>query len=294
MTGGSEGLFLCPGCRESLPVSGSCLCGFAVRECEGIIQLMTEEEIAGKQPFIRAYEQVRRAETWGDDDLDLPFHAKRHREIWNIRRRTFRVFQSVAATLERGDALDVGAGNCWMTRYLDAWGFQAIAVDVNDSATDGLQAGGKFIADGAGFLRVLAGMERLPFASRRIRLLAINASFHYARDYMAALSEFERVLAPGGVIAIIDTPFYENGADGERMVAQRAASFRRNYGMNEALARSARYLTFKELEDLASSVHLKWSLRYVWPGFKRKYEEIRARLFGDRIAQFPVVILEHA
>jgi ubiquinone/menaquinone biosynthesis C-methylase UbiE len=108
-----------------------------------------------------------------------------------------------------------------MTRYLDQWGFDAIAVDINTSEMDGLRTGQKFIDGGAVFLRVRAGMERLPFGSRRIRLLATNASFHYACDFRAALSEFERVLAPGGMIAIIDTPLYENSAGGERMMAER-------------------------------------------------------------------------
>jgi SAM-dependent methyltransferase len=254
----------------------------------------TQEEMAGTSPFLEAYEQVRRAEGWGGDDLDLPFRPKRHRHIWNIRQRTFRVFQSLAANIDRGPALDVGAGNCWMTRYLDQWGFNAIAIDINDSPMDGLQAGKKFIDEGADFLRVRAGMECLPFASGRFRLLALNASFHYARDFRATLSECERVLAPGGVIAIIDTPFYEHSEDGERMVAERVVSFRQKYGMTEALARSSRYLTFVELHALAESLNLQWRVHSVWPGFRRKYEEVRARFLRRRIAQFPVVVLERS
>jgi ubiquinone/menaquinone biosynthesis C-methylase UbiE len=137
-------------------------------------------------------------------------------------------------------------------------------------------------------------MERLPFASRRIGLVAVNASFHYALDFRAALSEFDRVLAPGGRIVIIDTPFYERATDGERMVAERAAAFQRKYGMTEAIARSARYLTFTELQDLSVFCGLKRTVRNVWPGLKRKYQELRAGVLGGRIAQFPIVILERA
>src|ERR1041385_7906419 len=133
MTGFTQGLLLCPGCRETLAASGKCLCGFAVCESEGIVQLMTQEEIALKRPFLEAYERVRTDEEWGVDDLDRPFNAKRHRDVWQIRQRTFREFQSIAGDLKRGPALDIGAGNCWMTRYLDHWGFDAVAVDVNDS-----------------------------------------------------------------------------------------------------------------------------------------------------------------
>jgi SAM-dependent methyltransferase len=287
-----EPLFLCPQCRQPLPVKPPCFCGFVLRESDGVINLMTKDEIAQAQPFLDAYALVRDDERWGGDDLDLPFHPKRHHRIWAIRRRTFRVFESIALKLERGLALDIGAGNCWMTRYLDLWGYDAIAVDVNISQSDGLRAGQKFIDEGRVFLRTRAGMERLPFASGRITLVATNASFHYACDFRDALSEFERVLTPGGVIAIIDTPFYENTADGEKMMAERATEFQSKYGMAEALARRSRYLTFQGIEELAAELKLSCKVHRVWPGWERKAEEIRGKLVGRRIAQFPLVVLE--
>src|SRR5437867_8899652 len=242
----SEALFLCPQCREPLPIRPPCTCGFVLHESGGIINLMTDEEAGAVQPFLQAYEQVRRDEGWGGDDLDLPFKAKRHRRIWDIRQRTFRTFERLTASLDRGLALDAGAGNCWMTRWLDRWGFDAVAVDFNTSKFDGLRAGQKFIDEGCVFLRVRAGMERLPFVSRRFRLVATNAAFHYASDFRGVLLEFRTVLTPGGVIAIVDTPFYENAADGERMVSERVAEFARKYVMTEALARQARYLTIDD------------------------------------------------
>jgi SAM-dependent methyltransferase len=135
-------------------------------------------------------------------------------------------------------------------------------------------------------------MERLPFLSDRIRLIAANASFHYAGDFRAALSEFRRVLTPGGMIVIIDTPFYKDAADGEKMIAERVIQFREKYGIADTLAARARYLTFRGLEELAQSTGLKSQLHPVWPGFARKYEEVRGMLFGRRVAQFPVVVLE--
>jgi ubiquinone/menaquinone biosynthesis C-methylase UbiE len=285
-------LFLCPQCRNPLPVRPPCDCGFVLRECDGILDMLTDAEAAEAHPFVEAYERVRANEQWGGDDLDLPFHPKRHRNIWNIRRRTFRAFQAAVKNLPRGVALDIGAGNCWMTRYLDRWGFDAVAIDINVSAHDGLRAGQTFIDQGAIFLRVRARMERLPFASGHIRLLATNASFHYAGDFRAALSEFERVLTPGGMIAIMDTPFYEDPADGERMMAQRVVEFRRKYGMPEWLARQSRFMTYGMLWELAASAGLRVRIQRVWPGAARKYEEIRARLAGRRIAEFPLVVLE--
>lgn len=45
-------------------------------------------------------------------------------------------------------------------------------------------------------MRIRSSMDCLPFASSRIRLLTINAAFHYAVDFRATLGEFKRVLPP--------------------------------------------------------------------------------------------------
>lgn len=292
MSSAGESLLLCPQCRQPLPQRPPCDCGFVLRESHGILQLIADEDLEAQKEFLEAYERVRKGEGWGGDDLDLPFNPKRHRDIWAIRRRTFQKFESVAANVSRGFALDIGAGNCWMTRYLDRWGFDAIAVDLFTNEFDGLRAGQKFIDEGARFLRICAQMERLPFASERIRLIAANASFHYSRNFRATLSEFERVLTPGGIIAIVDSPFYESAADGDRMLAGRVVEFRQKYGMTEALARRSGYLIFQDLEELARSLKLTIRWHPVWPGVSRNLEQIRARLAGVRIARFPVVVLE--
>jgi ubiquinone/menaquinone biosynthesis C-methylase UbiE len=263
-----------------------------LREFEGILNFMTKDQERAVQPFLEAYESVRADEQWGDDDLDLPCHPKRHQDIWEIRQRTFRAFETIATRVERGMAVDVGAGNCWMTRYLDRWGFDAIAVDVNTSKIDGLGAGQKFIDEGARFLRIRSPLDRLPFASGRIRLVAINAAFHYAADFRAALAEFTRVVPPGGMIIIMDTPVYEDPAEGERMIAERVEEFQQKYGIAETLSRQARYLTFGMIAELAAQQNLKVRVEPVWPGWRRKYEEIYARLSGRRIAQFPLIVFE--
>jgi trans-aconitate methyltransferase len=286
-----KSLFVCPQCRKPLFSGKLCACGFVFREVEGIIDLLPEAEAAATKPFLDIYERVREAEQWGGDDLDLPFHAKRHRDVWNIRKRTFRAFQAAVNDIPRGLAVDVGAGNCWLTRYLDRWGFDAIAIDINTSSVDGLIAGQRFIERGATFKRVRASMERLPLDSACVRLLVANASLHYACDFRSVLSGFRRVLAAGAILAIIDTPFYEHSADGERMVAQRVTEFHEKYGIAESLARKSSYFTYSRLDELAASLDLTVRIRHVWPGLPRQYRRIRGRLAGQRIAEFPLVLL---
>jgi SAM-dependent methyltransferase len=178
-----------------------------------------------------------------------------------------------------------------MTRYLDAWGFDAMAVDINTSTVDGLGAGQKFIDEGARFLRLQSRMERLPFPSDRVRLIVANASLHYASDIRSTLLEFLRVLAPGGIIAILDTPFYERAEDGERMVNERVAEFGRKYQIPEESARRSGYLTFAGFNTTVSGLNADMRVHNVWPGTQRTWEHIRASISGRRIAHFPVVVI---
>jgi hypothetical protein len=51
-------------------------------------------------------------------------------------------------------------------------------------------------------------------------------------------------------------------------------------------------MTYETLRQLAGSFPLKVRVLKVWPGFARNVEEIRARLAGGHIAEFPLVVLE--
>jgi len=179
-----------------------------------------------------------------------------------------------------------------MTRYLSAWGFQAIAIDISASDVDGLRAGRTFLNQGATFHRLRGEMERLPLASHTASLIAANASFHYAQDSRAALSELVRVLARSGRIVIVDTPFYVRAADGERMMSDRTAAFERQYGLTQASARWSRYMTFAGMSALAASLDLKCRIIPVWPGPRRTLQALRARTRRRRLAQFPIVVFE--
>ena len=246
-----------------------------------------------RRAFIDAYDRVREDEEWGGDDLDLPFHPRRHRDVWVVRQRTFRVFHKLITRGARGVAVDVGAGNCWLTRYLAAWGFDAIAVDINRGAIDGLEAAAKR-SEPVAFARVSADMDSLPLTAGRVTLVVANASFHYAADFTVTLAEFRRVLADGGRIAILDSPFYRREADGERMVAERVERLRSKYGIATDVAAASRYLTFSQMRALATAARFGCSIHHVWPGAGRTWARIRSRARGHRIAEFPVVILEKA
>jgi SAM-dependent methyltransferase len=257
---------------------------------------MKTEDAQGLQKFLEVYERIRAAEQWGGDDLDLPFHPLRHREIWAIRRRTFSRFREFVRKTWPGSrrgriAIDAGAGNCWLTQYLQTWGFEAIACDISVSHNDGLLARLIDSQSPDFFSRIQANMETLPFAGATVDLIVANASCHYVHDLTALLSEFRRVLAPHGRIVILDSPFYSNPADGDRMLSERVVEYRKQFEAPEGLVRQVSYLTYERLKHAAYNADLACTIDRIWPGPRRTYEKIRGRILGRRIAEFPMAIL---
>ena len=254
---------------------------------------MTPEQESRYGEFADAFERIRQAEGFGSGDLDLPFNARRNRGIWAVRRRTFRRLKRwvLEAMPARGMALDAGAGNCWLSGHLSRWDFDVVAIDVNLGCQDGLTAGDYYLEQGCRFDRIRTPMEALPFPDETFDLVVANASFHYVHDVKDTLEGFHRVLNPQGVAIIFDSPWYERKADGDRAQMQRAEGYVRIYGLDESFAQMASYLVRSQFEDLVHRTGFVYERIPVWPGPRRSLEALKARLDGQRIASFPLIII---
>jgi SAM-dependent methyltransferase len=96
--------------------------------------------------------------------------------------------------------LDLGAGACWCSDWLERLNLRAVSVDI---AHDMLALGRTRLRDPR---RLVAGdMERLPFASGSFdKAICLNA-LHHVPDIPAALAEIARVLDADGV-AVFSEP----------------------------------------------------------------------------------------
>jgi SAM-dependent methyltransferase len=102
--------------------------------------------------------------------------------------------------------LDLGAGDGWLSSRLASFGYWAVAVDRCAGGTDGLDARRRYPGS---FAAARADYDALPFASGRFDLAIFAASLHLSPDPAATLAEAKRVLAPGGAIAVMDSPIFE-------------------------------------------------------------------------------------
>jgi hypothetical protein len=201
-------------------------------------------------------------------DIESRSHARKE-----IPAAVLSQLESIVRPDAGGIALDVEAGNCRLTQYLDLWGFAAFALDSNASE-DGLKAGQTYIEQGARFVRIRCALDRLPIVDSTVRLLVATASSQYTKDFTRLLTEFRRVLEPEGRIVIMQPPFDASVSNGGRNPEPTG------------------YLTREILDQSSRGLDLDYRLIFEPKGFLRACETLVKTLLGRRIAEFPIVVLQ--
>ena len=230
--------------------------------------------------FARAYAEQREAEgrrLSKPDLLALPWlkHGSQAAQ-WAVRARTFdafmrRVLRPLAARHGRAlSLLDLGAGNGWLSYRAACEGHLAIALDIRADKVDGLGAADCLVAHAPGRIeRVVASFDAIPLADHTADVTVFNASLHYATDLRAVLAEARRVTAPGGIIAILDSPFYRRQTDGRAMVAEKRRQASEWFGERTAILTSldsVEFLTPERLATASRPLGLTWHRhRVIYP-----------------------------
>jgi SAM-dependent methyltransferase len=233
---------------------------------------------------VAAYRARRRVEGWRAE-AGLPAVAAGHPQAQVWRRRASHLARAeslLAARLPRRpwDLLDVGAGSGWLSARLLAGGHRVVAVDLDLDPDDGLLAADRLMGEGAVLPRAEAEMERLPLGDGLFDCALAAASLHHARDPVAALREMSRVVRPGGVVLVLDSPVYRDARDGLRMLSERGHD-----------TPAAGFFTMGVLCTAMRTAGLEVEI-HGWPARAREWcrdlvERVR---WGRRTARFPLLL----
>jgi len=195
-------------------VCASCLKSYSVTR--GIIDLLSRpsesvsSEISGWQKY---HTPVRNPEQFHDEwilklpriDATVSPDAKSIAS-WNNHADNFDLALKQVCLKGTEEILELGAGRCWASATFARLGCAVTALDVVRNKYIGLESGEVYISSGVFFERILADMERLPFADRSFDLVFSTATVHHAPDLEKLFAEASRVLRPGGrFVAINDT-----------------------------------------------------------------------------------------
>ena len=268
--------FACPECTVALVDGnvGECACdrcGNVYAQEDGLWHFLTPARRRLLEPFLRQYRAIRerdgRRRAASEYYSALPWVPSDdpHAAEWQIRRESYGhlLRRALSAAPQAIRILDLGAGNAWLSHRLAALGHHVVAVDVLDDDADGLRASKHY---GVRFPAIQADYDALPFAPEQFDLVVFNGSLHYAPDPAATLAAAHRMLAPGGAMAVMDSPMFLRDADGRAMTADMASRFESL--LREPLPRGADgaagfiqtgrgYLTFGAIEASAQSLGLR-------------------------------------
>jgi len=225
----------------------------------------------------------------GDELRSLPYLADGPlAQQWAVRARSFdsfvdRVLKPMSS-LGPIDILDLGAGNGWLCHRVAASGHWAVAIDIRDDEVDGLGAATDLLGDPAtAFERVQASFDTLPFGDNSFDIALFNASLHYATDLRQALAEALRVTRSGGLVAVLDSPFYRRDRDGRDMVAEKIAEGLSRFGASAQVLLTQSFIEYLTLERLATAQpELSWTRHRVAYPLWYEMRPLLARLSGRR------------
>lgn len=248
------------------------------------------------EAFATEYARHREAEgrTYSDGELlALPYlrHGPLARQ-WRVRARSFdafmrRALRPLAARLGRPLVLlDLGAGNGWLSYRATIEGHRAIALDIRSDAVDGLGAASLFERlSGGRMMRITASFASVPMADASVDIAVFNASLHYALDLPACLAEAARLVRSGGLIAILDSPFYAHDEDGLAMVSEKRAQAVERFGNRADALMSLpfiEYLTPVWLQAASDLLGLRWRRQRVLYPLWYELRPLSAFLHGRR------------
>ena len=127
-------------------------------------------------------------------------------------------------------------------------------MDAIDDEIDGLGATRHYATDS---VAVQADFDALPFAPGQFDLVVFNGSLHYAADTAATLEQAHRMLAPEGVLVVMDSPMFRADGDGSAMVGATLQRFKDDCGCSDVVQPGAGYLTFSRLAGVAEKLALR-------------------------------------
>jgi SAM-dependent methyltransferase len=227
---------------------------------DGVLRWLSDARRAAAGEFLRQYRTVRERDGYrvldGNYYRALPdvVHDDAQHVVWQVRRESFaRLRQLLLSRFRNGSpsVLDLGAGNGWLSNRLTQEGCRAVAVDLLDDELDGLGACRHYDRT---FPRVQADFDDLPFAARQFNAVVFNGSLHYAPDVAATLSRAATLLAPGGALAVVDSPAFIKDSHGQQMCARNQARFRREYGVVSPAQPGEGYVTLGRLAIAARAM----------------------------------------
>jgi SAM-dependent methyltransferase len=265
-------------------------CGQKFEFVDGIWQFLPQSAAQYYERFLDQYRSRRRTEGWGSENADyyltlprVPHNDPQYR-IWRIREKSLARLLNLIDNEPSRKILDIGAGNCWLSNRLAQSRHTLAALDLSIDRYDGLGARKNYATC---FECYRAEFDHLPFVHGQFDFAIFNASLHYSSAIATTLAEARRVITQEGRLVVMDSPFYNDVASGEKFAREQPSSLNWESGMPG-------FLTMDRLAKAACEAGLEIS---VWSADTEWHKQLRRKLVERKLkrqpAYFPIVTLEN-
>ena len=230
--------------------------------------------------------------------LEIPWFDKNRnsQKLWKLRSRSFTRVKALIRELEpdsEGPILDLGAGNCWISRRLSDEGYRVASVDACIDENIGLKAGDIFERElDIRLERYRAMMDKLPFEDESLRGVVASGSFHYAEDPGKVLDEINRVLVPGGWAIIYDSPVFMRNSDGLAMVAANLVKYDSSNELDGIDYKPRWFIDLRDFLESSRSVGFDYQIIPTRDFIRRYSDRVKNILLSRRRwPEFPILLL---
>jgi len=273
-----------------------CARGHEFAVSEGVPMLVRESDRPHLVAFADSYAGAWVKNGWGSPDPDylirLPYHdmTRRRASEWRVKARSMEALFHVLHPERWPRVIDVGAGMGWFSHQLAVRGHETYACDAVLDSVLGLRAAETYVRTGPRFERVWGDFLHLPFLSSSVDAVVYNASLHYTSDLAGALKEVARVLKPGGLLAVLNSPVYRRIASTARAQSDFRAHLR-SLGASNAVVSTYHHFVRSELESIVAAtvgsvgeIPFNPGRRFRW---SRRLKGLALRM---ELASFPILV----
>ncbi len=218
----------CPICRESLPIEALiCPNGHAFsRTSDGIPNLLSPELSARLDAIARYREKIRDQLPTISDYEGLPQNLAESHFEWRGRAQSLEMIKRLIQKYQPKSFLEIGGWNGWLTHHLANYG-ETTAVDFFADSHDGLGAMTHYQAR---WNRVQMDITDLTILDGYADMVIINNGVHLLENPIQTIRQAQHLVADGGVLVILDMPFYRNPTQRVAQLAGIEAQFSANGG----------------------------------------------------------------
>lgn len=164
--------------------------------------------------------------------------------------RTTQIASPIRIPKSKGQVLEIGAWNGWLTHHIARAGYDVIAADYSAHPSDGLGAKQYYSVD---WLAIQMDLSDLSIFDPCFDVVIINHGLHLFPDPVSYVEQARTRLKPGGKLILLNLTFFRDPSQRKAQFTTVSETFQQKYGVPMLLKPSRGYMDFDDKAKLEAA-----------------------------------------